>query len=113
MLEGIKEVVIDADCDQKYIVAEVIGGDNKKIVVRGDVWCKYHKDIFSLLKRELNGIAVGVVCLGGGRINMNSSNKVIRVYDLSGEYGVEPDREQTVRMIKLAFPDFEVSFSRW
>lgn len=49
-------------------------------------------------------------CIGGGRIDRNNHDRVIRIWGDSGDFGEEPDRSLTVKMLQKAFLDFQIIF---
>lgn len=66
----------------------------------------YHR---VLLAEYQNDSGMRARCLGGGQIRFNGEKKTIMISGSSGDFGVEPDRMETVKAIKAAYPDFEVS----
>ncbi|MBI2064916.1 MAG: hypothetical protein HYT62_02595 [Candidatus Yanofskybacteria bacterium] len=101
------DVVIDARGGYKFIVVRVSDGVNNKLVIRANENCGYHRDILGLLRREAPDFRMS--CVGGGRINIDPANKRIDIWSSSGDFGVEPDRRNTAEMLRIAFPDFEIT----
>lgn len=109
-LDTLQEVVIDPSDGYKFIVANVTDGNGgTKMVVRANQDCKYHRDILAILRREVRPFGLDARCIGGGRIEITPEAKTIRIWDDSGDFGKEPNRQQTVRMLQAAFPEFQVS----
>lgn len=109
-LNNIPEVVIDLRGGYKYIVAEVSDEKgNKKPLVRANESCGYHADILKKVKMETGLFAR---CLGGGRIQIDPENKTIRIWNQSVDFGREPDRQLTVKMLQEAFPGWTITASR-
>lgn len=109
-LDTLQEVDITPDGGYKFIVANVIDGNDKsKLVVRANRTCDHHCDILAILQREVRPHGLYTKCVGGGRIKINLDAKTIHIWDYSDVFGKEPDRQQTVRMLQAAFPEFQVS----
>jgi len=129
--EEVKSVLIGENGGYKFIVVELVQGDERKVVVRATDLAQYHAGIFSrtlwrryhardcagnLSKREEElcrecscNCAIQLKCLGGGRIHLDRVNKTIHIWDRSTGYGLEPDREtRTVGLLQEAYPEFEV-----
>lgn len=100
-------VLIDESGGYKFIVAIVKIGDKSKMVIRADATCDYHRDILRQLSFEISGGKA--CCIGGGNINIDPGNKVIKIWGSSGDFGVEPDRSETIRLLREAFPDFNIN----
>jgi len=99
-------VLIDERGGYKFIVAVVNDGETSKMVVRADASCEFHRDILRKLRFEAPGI--NAQCVGGGRINIDPIGKVIDIWSSSGDFGIEPNRAETVRLLSEAFPGFDV-----
>ena len=109
-LDTLQEVVIDPRDGYKFIVANVTDGNGgTRMVVRAKRDCQYHNDILAILRREVRPLGLNAHCIGGGYIKISPEAKTIRIWDDSGVFGKEPDRQQTVRMLQAAFPEFQVS----
>lgn len=109
-LDTLQEVTIDPRGNYKFIVANVTDGNGgTKMVVRANQNCKYHGDILAVLRREMRPLGLNVHCIGGGNIKISPDAKTIHISDYSSIFGKEPDRQQTVRMLQAAFPEFQVS----
>jgi len=107
-LDEIPTVVIDEIGGYKFILARVSdGAGNEKLVVRAcdKPELDYHWKLVRALAHESK--VLYVECLGGGRISVDPTKKTIRLWDSSGDYGLEP-RQETVKLLKTEFPDFEV-----
>ena len=65
----------------------------------------YHRELRRQYVAENN---LNACCLGGGWIRYDAEKKVIQIGGSSGDFGREPDREETVNAIKRAHPDFDV-----
>lgn len=98
----------DVENPYKFIVAKLIDSDNVRIIVRSasEKRCKMHRDILTLLQQEIRdmGLVIHCRCIGGGYINIDHQEKKITIYSGSGDFGIEPNREHTVRMLQAAFP---------
>ena len=117
MKAEVPECIIDDYGTFKYIQIEIINKtdkNDKKIVIRGDGECSYHKDIF---RKFLNGILQGPKELydnydyqpiGGGRIQ-RTGNK-IEVYGYSSAYG-QCDHKLTTEIIKKYIPNATIEYS--
>lgn len=113
MFEQIPLVVVDlnADRSRKFVVAEISdGAGSKKIIVRAGAYYA-HCEGYQYLEEELErgGIKDKFGKLGGGSFSVR--NKVIRVFDYSFEFGQEPDRQLTGRLIQEAYPDHKVEIA--
>ena len=92
----------------KYVACVVSDGNgDEKLVVRAPGFAEYHTEIVEMLQREAKNLSVR--CIGGGRITLDLKAKTVEIYGSSNEFGREPDRSQTVAVLKTAFPDFEVT----
>jgi phosphohistidine phosphatase len=109
---------IDQEGVYKYIQIECINKDNKddkKIIIRGDGNCSYHKDIFrKFLIDIMNSNDKNLKenyeyeCIGGGRIEFKPD--CILIYGYSSGYG-QADHEKTKEIIKKFFPTYKVETS--
>lgn len=109
-INDVPEVVIDSNGGHKFIVAELIDDDgNKRLIVRANQQCEEHKNILRLLGEEIKESSLRVYCVGGGHIRINQETKTIRIAGDSALYGTEPDRQKTVSMLQVAFPEFRVT----
>ena len=108
-LETLQEVVIDRCDSYKFIVANVTDdNDNSKLVVRVNNHYAIHAEILFILREEVRPLGLKACCIGGGRIEINPEAKTIRIWDKSTGFGEEPDRQQTIRMLQAAYPEFQV-----
>src|SRR3989344_9469977 len=109
-LNDVQEVVIDPSGGYKFIVAKLTDSNGgEKLVVRAQENCGYHNDILNLLRHEVRPSGLNARCIGGGRIEINPEAKTIRIWSKRGGFGAEPDRQETVRMLQAAFPEFQVA----
>lgn len=132
--EDIQTVQICSDGGYKFIVVELTLGDEKKVVIRGNdendlsnyhagifyrtLWHKFHQRRCSgaRAKKEEDlcqscdcGAGVQLKCLGGGRISASLADKTIRIWDRSGSFGLEPEREiRTAALLQAAFPEHRI-----
>ena len=108
-INEVTEVVIDEVGGYKFIVAEIHNENgDKRLVVRANKGCDYHRVILALLRTDISDFGLSAKCIGGGQINRNSESKIITICGSSGDFGVEPDRSETVRMLERAFPDYQI-----
>ncbi len=77
-------------------------------MVRANERCSMHRDILKTVRIE---ISLPARCIGGGRIQIDPDKKTIRIWGYSGDFGEEPDRQQTGKMLQEAFPDWTVTAS--
>jgi hypothetical protein len=80
-----------------------------KIIVRGGDIHQYHHELEKSLKQEVLEFGMKANCIGGGKYRVNLEEKTVYVWDQSGEFGKEPNRNETLRLFREAFPGFEVS----
>lgn len=99
---------MDRDGGYKFIVAIVWNraGNRNKMVIRADGRYYYHKELLEEFSVEVRPLCAH--CVGGGRIHVDASARKIYIWEESSEFGTEPSREETARMIRAAFPDYEV-----
>ena len=106
----VADVKIDERGGYKFIVARVTDGKGgEKLVVRAEASCAYHRDILAILRQEVRSVGLNAECVGGGRISISPERKSISISGSSGDFGVEPNRYNTVRMLQVAFPEFRVT----
>jgi phosphohistidine phosphatase len=108
-IHEVAEVVVDASGGYKFIVAEVSDGTITRLVVRADQSCELHRYILRGTREQLSPHGLQARCIGGGRILINPEAKTVKIWDKSGDFGFEPDRMETVRMLQSAFPDFVIT----
>lgn len=114
--DALREVVIDPSGDMKFIVATINGCDDyrNKLFIRASKLYQDHRSNLFALNYEMENMrrfanrAARAVCIGGGRITINPKKKTILIYGESGDFGKEPDRQQTVKMLQAAYPKFKV-----
>lgn len=104
------EVVIDSSGGYKFIVATATDRNGKtQTIVRANEKCNKHRGILTLLEKEAAPLGLTVRCIGGGNISVKPEAKTIQIWGSSGDFGREPNRQQTVSMLRVAFPEFRVS----
>ena len=111
-INDVKEVVVAMDkrSDFKFIVAELTDGSGgKRLVVRANANYSHHESILLALQKEVTSSDLNADCVGGGWIRIVHAVKTISICGKSGDFGEEPDRQQTVRMLQAAFPEFQVT----
>ncbi|KAI1730799.1 janus/Ocnus family (Ocnus) domain-containing protein [Ditylenchus destructor] len=110
-LASIPNVDIDPSGVFKYILIKVSSksSDANKLIVRGYQRCSYHADIFDEVKHSA-GTSFKLKCLGGGRINHDSTNKKILVYGYSQGFG-RADHQKSVDVLKEKYSDYEITSS--
>ena len=106
-LSQLPVVIIDEVEGYKFIVAIVSMGEISKMVIRANQHCEFHRDILKNLGFKIPGLIAR--CIGGGRINVDPVNKIIKIWGSSGDFGVEPNRAETARLLQEAFSDFNIS----
>lgn len=89
-------------------MTDTSSGEKKQVVRAGEGY-KYHADILILMKRYELKDGLTAKCVGGGRIVVAPVAKIIEIWGRSGDFGKEPDRNETVRMLQAAFPYFTVT----
>lgn len=95
----------------KFIVAVMKDGYYKKIVFRAPGGLGMHSDVLAKLEEECELKFCSVLlCLGGGKIDMDRDRKTIHLHDYSTDFGFEPDRDQTAKMLQKVFPDFQITW---
>ena len=104
-LNEIPDVLIDAMGGYKFILVKVFNSSGSKLVVRANKDKSFHKYILAELRDQIGTNQAS--CLGGGQICHYPTAKKIRIFGSSGDYGCE-DRAETVRLLKIAYPDYEV-----
>ena len=130
--DDLPTVIVGTTATCKFIVAQLSYGGRKKTVLRATDLCKYHAGILNrTLWRKYHthtcagnnapreeylcekcdcGCEVRIRCLGGGRIRVDADAKTVHIWDRSGGYGLEPDRETaTVAMLRTAYPEYEIA----
>jgi len=112
ILGNLKEIEMAAQvtirCARSGYKFIVIENEKKEIIIFADddPCYRYHRDLLAQYRQE-SGLRAQ--CLGGGRIAFDEKMKTIRIWDSSGDFGYEPSREDTVNMIRAAYPDFQVA----
>ncbi|MBN3284339.1 PHP14 phosphatase, partial [Polyodon spathula] len=66
--------------------------------------------IFEKIKPDLEKLGLECNCLGGGKIEHNSTEKKIRVFGLSTGFG-KADHSVAVEKLKAVFTDYEITWS--
>jgi len=66
-INEVREVVIDPAKGYKFIVAQLTDGNGgKRLVVRANQKCGFHRDILALLWQEVRPHGLNAHCTGGG-----------------------------------------------
>lgn len=110
----LQEVVLDIHNPRepyKFIVAQITDGQNgNKLVVRAHSVndLPLHADIYNVLQQQVGQHGLNARCIGGGRLEFFPDHKFMRIKGSSDEFGVEPDRQETLRLLRAAFPEFRV-----
>ena len=109
---------IDQEGVYKYIQIECINKKNKedkKLLIRGDGNCSYHKDIFrKFLTDIMNSNDKDLKenyeyeCIGGGRIEFRPDS--IFIYGYSSGYG-QADHSKTKEIVQKFFPNYKIEIS--
>ena len=102
----------------KYIQIECINKDNKedkKLLIRGDGNCSYHKDIYrKFITDIMNSKDKDLIenyeyeCIGGGRIEFRPDS--IFIYGYSSGYG-QADHSKTKEIVQKFFPNYKIEIS--
>ena len=65
-INEVREVVIDPAKGYKFIVAQLTDGNGgKRLVVRANQKCGFHRDILALLRQEVRPSGLDAHCIGG------------------------------------------------
>ena len=112
-INKLRNVIVDEGGFFKYIVVMVtdVQGREKR-VIRSNKNDRHHAAIFYKLqqeiKQDINLCGLELKCIGGGKIDIHRKTKTchVQAHEFSGTYGQEPDRNETIRLVKVAFPDF-------
>lgn len=109
LLTEVQSVGVDYTIGHKFIVVEISDkqGNKKNIVRVKNENYEYHKDILISLKNELEPKGFSLRCLGGGMIKINLRDKTFWIGGSSGDYGTEPNRNETLLLLQAEFPDFQ------
>ena len=111
-LDNISNLLISNSGVFKYIQIRLSCMGDKKTIVRGWENLEYHVDVYEKFKedegKKLDGIDTDVI--GGGRININSKDKKIKVYGHSVQFGI-CDHSFTCQLIEKEYGDYSVEFS--
>ncbi|GEM_PF-1921403 len=101
------KAVIEHDSNCKYILAKVRTGQDTNLAIVS-MNLEWHADIASAYSRELRKQGQNLECvLGGGRLEIDRTNKTIQTYGNSGSYGYAPlDKVEAV--LKENFPDYKL-----
>lgn len=103
-------VVIRGEPGYKFVVLQEHGTNDLYVFADAAPEFEYHRDLLRAFRNERG---LNLRCIGGGRIRKDSVAKTIKIWDSSGDFGFEPDREVTVSAIAKAYPDYTVTSSRW
>ena len=108
-LADLPVIKIETVTDGKYLVAEVVdGSNNSKIVMRAADYGVNHSKIAEALKTEIGELKIARY-LGGGKIWMPRDEGSIYLFDASGNFGMDQDRQRTIAIIQEALPNQKVS----
>lgn len=111
LLSKIPDVRINPEGESKYILCKIFNKKEEKLVVRADADAEFHLDILKPLKEDMTRIGLDVKCsgddLGGGRIYVDSENKIITFWGKSNALG-KASHNLAGKIIKKSFPDFEI-----
>ena len=115
-LRELQEVRIEFPADaettlraQKFAVVRVEDRHGNAKQVLWSFWeAKYHSEICQAIADSLASAPVKVRCVGGGYLDISLEEKTIRAYGRSNTFGREPDRADTIRLLKSQFPDYDV-----
>ncbi|XP_036437169.1 14 kDa phosphohistidine phosphatase [Colossoma macropomum] len=109
-LSEVPDVEIDPEGKFKYILVriKVKGGTDHKDIVRGTKSAEYHNHIFEKVNPAMEALGLESSCLGGGKIEHNSTEKKLRVFGESTGYG-KADHAVTVEKLKAVFKDYEIT----
>ncbi|MGB7957489.1 MAG: hypothetical protein WCF77_01410 [Minisyncoccia bacterium] len=109
-LKDVPDVKVATANDGKYLVALVADNSgNEKVVVRTADYGVNHKQIAADLEKEIAGSFTVRRYLGGGKIWINAEDKSIFLFDGSGDFGIDENRQRTVEIVHGAFPYNTVS----
>lgn len=70
---------------------------------------KSHEQIFNAFRSRYGLYSHDLVVHGGGYLGADTNKKIIRVWGESIKYGRDRDRVATMRLIKIWYPDYEVT----
>ncbi|KAF7690043.1 14 kDa phosphohistidine phosphatase [Silurus meridionalis] len=109
-LSKVPDVEIDPEGKFKYILVriKVKGGTEHKDIVRGTKSAEYHNNIFEKLSPAMDTLGLECTCLGGGKIEHDSTKKKLRVFGESTGYG-KADHAVTVGKLEAVFKDYEIT----
>ena len=114
-LNDIPEVSgIDTDGFYKFMLFKLIDGDQDRLILRAvfigiDAQIpRRHEELHLLLCREV-GASITHTNLGGGILEVRRNATAIDVFAASHDYGSEPDRRETVEMLRRAYPNSGVA----
>lgn len=117
-MENISECIIDDQGIFKYIqilVQDIKDETKKKVIIRGNIDCNYHKNIFDNFIRNYSQEhpkeyeQLKFTCVGGGRIERTCNH--IKAYGYSYGYG-QADHAVTCEILKNNLPKFyEIEYS--
>ncbi|XP_034182240.1 sex-regulated protein janus-A [Osmia lignaria lignaria] len=113
LLDKVPDVDIDGHGRFKYILIQVHDDTNNvsKTIVRGYARSQWHSDIFDETGLQLQSIpGLRPKCLGGGRIEHDPDERILKVYGYSQGFG-KADHDVTVGILEKRFPDYTISSS--
>ena len=103
----------------KYLVFEARQSNQLKRIVRALNYAPYVGDIeeqlFSWIREELEVFDFFVTggtldARGGGTFALNPYYETVTLFGTSETYGVESNRETVTKILKRAFPEYEVTW---
>lgn len=97
----------------KYVLIKVYSSGKTELskdIVRGFSAAEWHSDIYDRVSSSLSALGLATECLGGGRIEHNSSLKLIKVYGYSQGFG-KADHAISRDIIKTKYKDYKIEIS--
>ncbi|XP_071156590.1 14 kDa phosphohistidine phosphatase-like [Mytilus galloprovincialis] len=110
---NIPDVKIDSHGKFKYILIKVHDPDKDrefKHIVRGSGKANYHADIYDDVVPEIENAGLDCECMGGGRIEHDSSKKKLSIYGHSQAYG-QADHKITGALLDKKYKYQNISIS--
>lgn len=91
--------VIGSRAERNY-VAGTHGRNRNRFLIAFDPSCEYHHQIAAKCR---------IQAIGGGWLQFDSRSRPVNISDSSTQFGEEPDRDLTGRVLQAALPAFSVS----
>ena len=109
-IENLKSVIIGPPTCYLYVVCRVTEGIKSRVLFRAQP-CEPYSDDNDLIRAVEDEVPVTWIidCIGGGQMCFYQDIKTIKLWGKSFEYGKEPDRQQTIKLLQEAYPDFQVT----